>query len=146
MVIRARPQGVRIRYLMMSLPQENYMKTPTSENTPSSSAMPGNGDGTLHNVSSGAHAAVNSMAGAAEEAARNFKPAIDRVSAMAHQAVEKAAGVAAPTADWLAAKGESLNATQKKLVEDSCSYVSAHPLKAIGLALAAGFLLSRLAK
>lgn len=122
------------------------MTTTPFEKTPSSSTMPGNGDGTLHNVSTGAHAALNSMAGAAEEAARNVKPAIDRVVAMAHQAVDKAAGVAAPTADWLAAKGEGLNATQKKLFEDSCSYVAANPLKTIGLALAAGFLLSRLAK
>jgi ElaB/YqjD/DUF883 family membrane-anchored ribosome-binding protein len=120
------------------------MDISTQGNTPSNSGMSGNGDGTLNKASLSAHAAVNSIAGAADEAARNVKPAIDRVSAMAHQAVDKAASAAAPTADWLAQQGQSLNATQKKVVEDACSYVSAHPLKAIGAALAAGFLLSRL--
>ncbi len=122
------------------------METTAFGNTPSTSGMAGNGDGAILKASSSAHAAVNSLAGAADEAARTVKPAIDRVAAMAHQAVDKAAGAAAPTADWLAEQGESLNATQKKLVEDACSYVSAHPLKSIGVALAAGFLLSRLTR
>jgi ElaB/YqjD/DUF883 family membrane-anchored ribosome-binding protein len=120
------------------------METSTHSNTPSNTGMPGNSDGALNKASSSAHAAVNSMAGAVDEAARNVKPAIDRVSAMAHQAVDKAASAAAPTADWLAQQGENLNASQKKMVEDACSYVSANPLKAIGAALAVGFLLSRM--
>ncbi len=100
-------------------------------------------EGTLIKASSSAHAAVDSMAGAADEAARKAKPAIDKVASMAHQAVDKAAGAAAPTAEWLAEHRDSLNATQKTLVDDTCSYVSANPLKAIGIAVVAGFLLSR---
>ena len=117
------------------------METTTRGNTPSYGTTT---EGALNKASSGAHSAVDSMAGAAEEAARKAKPAIDRVAAVAHQAVDKAAGAAAPTADWLAEQGESLNATQKKLVEDTCSYISAHPLKAVAIAVAAGFLISRL--
>ena len=113
-------------------------------NTPSTSGMSGSNEGILNKASSSAHAAVNSIAGAADEAARKAKPAIDQVSAMAHQAVDKAASAVAPTADWLAEQGDSLNATQKKLVADTCSYVSANPLKAIGIALVAGFLLGRI--
>ena len=71
------------------------------------------------------------------------EPVIDRFAAIAHQAVDKAAGAATPTADWLAHRGESLNATQKKLAADTCSYVSANPLKAVGIAAVVGFLLSR---
>jgi ElaB/YqjD/DUF883 family membrane-anchored ribosome-binding protein len=112
-------------------------------NTPSISGTSNNIDGTLNKASSSAHAAVNSIAGAADEAARKAKPAIARVAAMAHQAVDKAAGAAAPTADWLSEQGENFNATQKKLVADTCSYVSANPLKALGIAVVAGFLLSR---
>jgi len=120
------------------------METIVRGNTPSTSGMSNNTEGTLNKASSSAHAVVNSIAGAADEAARKAKPAIDRVAAMAHQAVDKAAGAAAPTADWLAEQGESLNTTQKKLVADTCDYISANPLKAIGIALVAGFLLSRL--
>ena len=108
------------------------------------SGMPGNGDGTLHKASLSVHDAVNSIAGAADKAARKAAPAIDRVAAMAHQAVDKAAGAAAPTADWLVEQGESLNVTQKKLVANTRSYVSANPLKTLGIAAAAGFLLSRI--
>ena len=60
------------------------------------------------------------MAGAADEAARKAKPKIDQVAAMAHKAVDKAADAAAPTAEWLADKGDSLTATQKKA---GCRYV-----------------------
>jgi ElaB/YqjD/DUF883 family membrane-anchored ribosome-binding protein len=120
------------------------MKTTAGGNTPSTSGLSGNNEGTLHKASSSAHAVVNSMAGAAGEAALKARPAIDRVAAMAHQAVDTAAGAAVPTADWLAEHGESLKATQKKLVADTCSYVSANPLKSIGIAVVAGFLLSRI--
>jgi ElaB/YqjD/DUF883 family membrane-anchored ribosome-binding protein len=120
------------------------METSARGNTPSTSGMSGNNDGTFNKASSSAHAAVNSIAGAADEAARKAKPAIDRVAAMAHQAVDKAAGAAAPTADWLTEQADSLNATQKKLVADTCSYISANPLKAVGIAVVAGFLLSRI--
>ena len=41
-------------------------------------------------------------------------------------------------------RGESLSATQKKLTADACAYVSANPLKAVGIAAVTGFLLSRL--
>lgn len=101
-------------------------------------------EGALSKTTSGAHAAVNSMAGAADEMTRKAKPAIDQMAAMAHHAVDRAAGAAAPTAEWLAEQGESLNAAQKSLVGDTCSYVSANPLKAVGIAVVAGFLLSRI--
>jgi ElaB/YqjD/DUF883 family membrane-anchored ribosome-binding protein len=113
---------------------------------PSNSGIAGSSDGMVKKASAGAHAAVNSLAVAADEAARKTRPAIDQVAAMAHQVVDKAAGAAAPTADWLAAQGESLNATQKKLLAGTSNYVSANPFKALGIALAAGFLLSRITR
>jgi ElaB/YqjD/DUF883 family membrane-anchored ribosome-binding protein len=69
---------------------------------------------------------------------------VARVAAMAHQAVDKAAGAATPTADWLTERGEFLNVRQKKLAADACSYVAAHPLKAVGMAVVVGALLGRM--
>jgi ElaB/YqjD/DUF883 family membrane-anchored ribosome-binding protein len=112
-------------------------------NTPSNSGKPA-GDSTLGKVSSGAHAAVDSMAGAADNAARKVQPALTQAAAMAHQAVDKAADVAAPAVGWLAEQGHNLDETQKKLVADTCNYVSANPLKSLGIAVAAGFILSRM--
>lgn len=105
-------------------------------NNLSSSGMPGSVEGNVNKAATGAHAAV-------DEAARKAAPAIDRTAAMAHQVVDKVAGAAAPAAAWLSEQGESLNDTQKKLVGDTCSYVSANPLKSIGFALLAGILLGR---
>ena len=89
-----------------------------------------------------AHAAVDSIAGAADDAARRAEPAIDRVAAMAHQAVDTAASVVAPTATWLAEQGATLKVTQKRVVADTCNYVSANPMKSVGIAAMAGFVLS----
>lgn len=120
------------------------MDTTVPGNTPSNSGMSGNTEGALNKASSSAHAVVNSIAGVADDAARKAKPAIDHVAAMAHQAVDRAADAAAPAADWLTEKGDSLNTTKKKMVQDTCGYVSANPLKAVGIAAIVGFLLSRM--
>jgi ElaB/YqjD/DUF883 family membrane-anchored ribosome-binding protein len=69
--------------------------------------------------------------------------AIDRVASLAHQVMDKAADAAAPTADWLAEQGKSLGATQRKMIADSCKYISGNPLKSVGIAVAAGYLISR---
>ncbi len=118
------------------------MEGTTRTNTPFSA---GNGaaDATLNKAAAGVHGAVNKMAGAADDAVRNVKPAIDRVAQIAHQAVDKVADVAGPTADWLSERGNSLKATQRKVTADTGQYVSAHPWKSLGFALAAGFLISR---
>lgn len=108
------------------------METTSLGHATSTPGLPGSSN-PVHKASSTAHAAVNSVAGAADEAARNIKPAIARVSSLAHQAVDNVASKAAPAADWLSEQGKN-----------SCSYVSANPLKSIGVALAAGFLLSRI--
>jgi len=104
----------------------------------------GSGEGVLNKASSSAHSAIDSFANAADEAARKTKPKIDKVASMAHDVVDKAAGAAANTADKLAARTESLDAAQRKLVSDTCSYVSANPLKSVGIAVLAGFVLARI--
>jgi ElaB/YqjD/DUF883 family membrane-anchored ribosome-binding protein len=106
--------------------------------------MSDNTEGAVNKASLSAHAVVNSIAGVADEAVSIAKPAIDEVAARAHQAVDRAAGAAAPTVDWLTEQGESINASQKQLFADARDYVSANPLKAVGMAVVAGFVLSRL--
>ncbi len=90
-----------------------------------------------------APAAVDAMAGAASGPARGPDRTIAEAAATAHRAVDGAASATAPLADWLAAHGGELEAMQKKLLADTCTYVSANPLKAVGIAAAAGFVLSR---
>jgi ElaB/YqjD/DUF883 family membrane-anchored ribosome-binding protein len=101
-------------------------------------------EGAVNKATLSAHEVVNSIAGAADEAAGKAKPAIDQLAAMAHQAVDMATGAAAPTVDWLTEQGQSINASQKQLVANTRSYVSENPLTALGMAVVAGFVLDRL--
>ena len=108
-----------------------------------SGTTPGNGaskaDSKVDKAASAVHSAI-------DDAARKAKPAIDRAATLAHDAADKLKGASAQTADWMSEKTESLSATQKKLVEDACAYVSANPLKSIAMAAAAGYVLSKILK
>lgn len=103
----------------------------------------GAAEAVLNKAAASVHGAVDKMAGAADDAVRQVKPAIDRVAQGAHRTIDKVADVAGPTADWLSQQGNSLKATQRKVAADARQYVSAHPWKSLGFALAAGFLISR---
>lgn len=103
-----------------------------------------NGDGAVSKAALGAHSAVDKVVSAADNAARRAIPAIDRAAEYAHRAVDKAAIGVRPAAEWINDQATSLGATQKKLVSSTRDYVAANPLKSLGVALAAGFLVSRL--
>jgi ElaB/YqjD/DUF883 family membrane-anchored ribosome-binding protein len=81
--------------------------------------------------------------------AKNMDKTIDRVSDRAHGAVDRAAGVASSAAerigdrvDALAARGEELRELPENWVEAGRDYVREHPVASLGIALAAGYLLS----
>ncbi len=114
----------------------------TSGTLPSGGGTPGNGSASASAIGK-ASAALHS---AIDDAARKAKPAIDKYATMAHDATDKLSSAGSQTADWMSTKGESLSASQKKLVEDTCAYVSANPLKSLAMAVAAGFVLSKLLK
>ena len=92
------------------------------------------------------HGTVNKLAATADEAAGTVKPAIARVALVAHQTVDKVADVAQPTAAWLATQGENLENTRRNAVADARARIVANPWQSLGLALAAGFLIGRLAR
>src|SRR5471032_288797 len=119
------------------------MEVTTRANTPFPTGNGAAGETTLNRAIASVHGAVDKVACAAYNAARKVKPAIYRVAEVAHQTVDKAAGVAAPTAAWLSERGDNLKARQRTVAADAAQYVSAHPWKSLGFALAAGFLISR---
>jgi ElaB/YqjD/DUF883 family membrane-anchored ribosome-binding protein len=90
-----------------------------------------------------AHIAVDSAAAKATERAA---PAIDRAAQAAHQTVDKVAQAAAPAADWINQNAEQLKQQQEALLEGCRGYVRERPLVAVGVALAAGYLVGRLAR
>jgi ElaB/YqjD/DUF883 family membrane-anchored ribosome-binding protein len=120
------------------------MENSTFGNAPNTLGNSPTNDDVLAKASAGAHAAVNSIADAADGTVRKAKPAIDRVAAMTHQVVDKAADSAAPAADWLGERTGDLQATQKKLAADASAYIAANPLMSLGVAVLAGILIGRM--
>ena len=59
-------------------------------------------------------------------------------------ALDQAIDAAAPAAQWIEEHGGEINANGEKVVARTRDYITANPLQALGLALAAGFLISRL--
>lgn len=69
---------------------------------------------------------------------------IDRVKSGAHEAMDKVANATHQAAETLSQKGEQLKNAEQQFVEDCRGYVHDNPLVSLGLAVGAGFLLSRL--
>jgi ElaB/YqjD/DUF883 family membrane-anchored ribosome-binding protein len=72
------------------------------------------------------------------------KQQVDRLSQTAHDTVDRAAQTVSSVADRMSEKYEELYAMQEDWVQAGREYVREHPVAAIGMALAAGYLLSML--
>jgi ElaB/YqjD/DUF883 family membrane-anchored ribosome-binding protein len=77
-----------------------------------------------------------------ESTTRSTERSIDRLSSGAHQAVDRAASVASSMADRVGQKGEELMEMKDNWVEGAAEYVREHPIAALGIAAAAGYLFS----
>jgi ElaB/YqjD/DUF883 family membrane-anchored ribosome-binding protein len=88
-------------------------------------------------ASAGAHTVIDKVSDAA-------RPMVDRVASGAHQAVDKIAGAAGQAAETLGVTGGQLQEAQMRAMEQCRGYVRDNPIASIGIAIAAGFLLSRL--
>ncbi len=73
---------------------------------------------------------------------RNPQQTVDRLSQTAHQAVDRAAGAAADYAERFGAKGDELMQMPQDWLETAREYVRENPMQAVGMAVAAGYLLS----
>lgn len=73
---------------------------------------------------------------------RNAQQTVDRLSQSAHQAVDRAAQTAASYAERFGEKGEEWMQMPQDWMETAREYVRENPLQAIGMAAAAGYLLS----
>ena len=69
---------------------------------------------------------------------------VDRAARGAHDTVDRLAEKASRAAASLDAKSGDLGEKKDRLMAETRSYVQTHPVASIGIAVAAGFLLSRL--
>ncbi len=69
---------------------------------------------------------------------------IEKASDYAHEAGDKIASATSQAAKAIGEQGEQLLNAEQKMMKHCCNYVSAHPMKSLGIAVAAGFLLRHL--
>lgn len=69
---------------------------------------------------------------------------VDRMASGAHEAVDRVAEATNDTVDNLEAKGEQLKEVQELWLANVREFVRANPGTSLGIALAAGFLASRI--
>ena len=68
---------------------------------------------------------------------------IDKAANSANEAIDKVASSVNEAAEALGKKGEQLKNAEQQLLEDCRVYVRDNPITSLGIAVAAGFLLSR---
>ncbi|MDI1291966.1 MAG: hypothetical protein PSV18_04380 [Methylobacter sp.] len=68
----------------------------------------------------------------------------DKVSHSAHEAYDKIADATSQAAETIGEKGEQLKKTEQQLMKNCRGYISDNPITSVSIAVAAGFLLSRL--
>lgn len=73
---------------------------------------------------------------------RNPQQTVDRLSQTAHQAVDRAASAASSYAERFGERGEELMQMPQDWLDTARDYVRENPMQAVGMALAAGYLLS----
>lgn len=66
---------------------------------------------------------------------------VERVSQTAHDTIDRAASAASSAYERVSAKSEELMAMQEDWMEAAREYVREKPLQALGIAVAAGYLL-----
>lgn len=69
---------------------------------------------------------------------------IDKATQSAHETVDKIAHATNQAAETLNEKGEQLKNAEQRWVENCRTYIRENPVTSLGIAVAAGFLLSRL--
>lgn len=81
---------------------------------------------------------------ASEMTSQDAHQGIDRISGTAHQAVDRVASAAQSAAGRVGEVREQFMNAKDEWYDTARDYVREHPMAALGIAVAAGFLLSRL--
>jgi ElaB/YqjD/DUF883 family membrane-anchored ribosome-binding protein len=71
---------------------------------------------------------------------------LNKATIRAHGAVDQVADAVAPAVQWAEDEADTLGKGREKFLQTTSKYIAAHPLQSLGLAIAAGYLLSRLTR
>jgi ElaB/YqjD/DUF883 family membrane-anchored ribosome-binding protein len=103
-----------------------------------------NGGPIQHTLERGAEKATVAAHDTIDSAAEATRPAIDHMVANAHETVDRAGVAAAHAAEALGIKGDQLNESSQRIIERASVYVRENPVASLGMAVAAGYVISRL--
>ena len=78
----------------------------------------------------------------ATDTTRSTEKTVERLSQSAHQAVDRAASAASAYAERFGEKSDELMQMPQDWLETARDYVRENPMQAVGIAVAAGYLLS----
>lgn len=106
-----------------------------------SSNAGGSAGNKVNQAVSQASAASHDTIDRAQDAVR---PAVDAAAEKAHQTVDRVASSATKASKTLERKGEQLWDAQEQALDQVRAYVNEHPIAALSMAVAGGFLLSRI--
>jgi ElaB/YqjD/DUF883 family membrane-anchored ribosome-binding protein len=95
----------------------------------------GNSGTTNANVAAGSRTAAVS---------ENAAATVDKIASSAHQAVDRIASAASSAASQFGVKGEEVLQAKDRMLDTAREYVREKPFAALGIALAAGFIISRI--
>ncbi|HLF31187.1 MAG TPA: hypothetical protein VI566_09195 [Xanthomonadales bacterium] len=107
-------------------------------------AVSANGGSFQHTLEHGVDTAATAAHHTIDSVSDAARPALDHMVSGAHGAVDRAGVAAAHAAGTLGMKGDQWNDSGKKIVERAGFYVRQHPVAFLGMAVAAGYFLSRL--
>ncbi len=69
---------------------------------------------------------------------------LDNAVNTAHEAVDKISAATSQAAEALSEKGQQIKNAEKRMMDNCSGYIRDNPISSIGIAVAAGFLLSSL--
>jgi ElaB/YqjD/DUF883 family membrane-anchored ribosome-binding protein len=79
-----------------------------------------------------------------DRAAESARPAVDHAVNTAHEKVDQLADMASHASETFDEKAAEFKEMQAKFMENATQYVQTHPMASLGIAMAAGFLLSKM--
>lgn len=79
-----------------------------------------------------------------DRAAESARPAVERAVNTAHEKVDQLADMASHASETFDQRAAEFKEMQAKFMENATSYVQTHPMASLGIAIAAGFLLSKM--
>jgi ElaB/YqjD/DUF883 family membrane-anchored ribosome-binding protein len=93
---------------------------------------------------SGTGASGTAGASSMNNMSQNATATVDKIASSAHQAVDRIAGAATSAAEQWGVKGDQMLEQRDRMMESTREYVRSNPMAALGIALAAGFILSKI--